>query len=109
MKRTGADHEVKLPFDDVLLPWTLKHDREAARIIQAVQAKALPDHGCGLNFNDQEVERIRVSTENVTKFKPSQNQQVMKKGRGRRRKYENDAKRQKAYRERKEALPLSAL
>ena|ERR1700676_1428557 len=101
--------EVRLPFDDVLLPWALKHDPEAARIIQAVQAKALPAHGSGLNFNDQDVERIRVSAENVTKIKPSQNQQVMKKGRGRLRKYVNDAERQKAYRERKEALPLSAL
>jgi hypothetical protein len=32
--------EVRLSFDDVLLPWALEHDLEAAEIILAVQAKA---------------------------------------------------------------------
>jgi len=32
--------EVRLPFDDLLLPWTMKHDPEVARIILTVQAKA---------------------------------------------------------------------
>jgi hypothetical protein len=31
---------VRLPFDDLLLPWALEHDPEAAEIILAVQAKA---------------------------------------------------------------------
>src|SRR5580700_11040874 len=32
--------DVRLAFDVVLLPWALEHDPEAARIIQAVIAKA---------------------------------------------------------------------
>jgi hypothetical protein len=32
--------EVRLTFEDVLLPWALEHDPEAAAIILAVQAKA---------------------------------------------------------------------
>jgi hypothetical protein len=36
----SADPKVKLPNDDLLLPWALKHDPECARIILAVQAKA---------------------------------------------------------------------
>ena len=36
----NPDYEVRLPFDDILLPWALEHDPETARIIQAVQAKA---------------------------------------------------------------------
>jgi hypothetical protein len=36
----SADHKVKPPHDELLLPWALKHDPECARIILAVQAKA---------------------------------------------------------------------
>jgi hypothetical protein len=38
--RNLFDCELRLPFDDVLLPWALEHDLEAAEIILAVQAKA---------------------------------------------------------------------
>jgi 5-methylcytosine-specific restriction endonuclease McrA len=39
MTKLFDDNEVRLPWDDVLLPWALEHDPEAAQIILAVQAK----------------------------------------------------------------------
>jgi len=109
MTKSGADYEVKLPYDDVLLPWALKHDLEVARIILAVRAKAVPANAIGLNFDDHGPERSGVSSETVTKIESSPNQQLMRKGRGRRRRYATDADRQRAYRQRKEALLPSAL
>jgi hypothetical protein len=107
MTNSGADYEVKLPYDDVLLPWALKHDPEVARIILAVQAKALRNSNSDAYQATVPVKSVPADSkelsQSVTKIEVQQNQQVTgpaKTARGRRRKHANAAEKQKAYRSR---------
>jgi hypothetical protein len=96
------EETVKLPYDDVLLPWAKIHDTDAARIILAVQAKsqgtpqiASQRTGNAPNSSELPVPDEIVPSEPVTILLAPQD------GRRLRRKYSNRAEQQKAYRERK--------
>jgi len=106
--------EVRLPFDDLLLPWAMKHDPEAARIILAVQAKAAAydkahqtsrkTHETASPCDDNSSHRVSDQLEYVTKPPDSVCDVESKEVRhrvGRPRQHANHATRQQAYRARK--------
>ena len=91
-----------IPFDDVLLPWALKHDPEVARIIQGVLAKMadtpqtpMPGAGIPSQTDPQPTSEEIPVPRRVTILPASQD------GRNRRRRYASRAEQKKAYRERK--------
>jgi hypothetical protein len=95
------DTDVKLPWDDVLLPWATKNDPEAARIIERVQAKGrgmpqIPSQRLGNHvlLDDLDPDDVVEPSELCDDTLPLD-------GRSRRKRYANRAEQQAAYRARK--------
>jgi len=110
--------EVRLPYDDLLLPWARIHDKECARIIERVIAKgksrstALLDSVTSprilpalegsdpQSMDDLSRDTVTQSVRPVRLVQPVTAHQVTD-GRSVRRKYASPAERQAAYRARK--------
>lgn len=110
--------EVRLSFDDLLLPWAQVHDKECAQIIEHVIAKAAAYDRAHSNsvtsprippalegsdpqsMNDSSRDTVTQSTHPVRPMQPVTAHQVTD-GRSARRKYASPAERQAAYRARK--------
>ena len=94
--------DVRLPYDDVLLDWARKNDPDAARIIEAVQAKGrgmpqIPSQLLGkhASLDDSGPDDV------VEPSEPCDDTSGHLDGRSRRKKYANRAEQQAAYRARK--------